>query len=101
MNLENVLLKKMNSGVFDGQVGDSVSTSGGSTVWTEIRNGIPATYKQGPTRKFFNGKENETLSGKLTKSNEWSSDEDKLSFLRKFGWLLHDEDAKAYSRQYK
>lgn len=101
MDLEKKLLQKLNSGFFDGLVGNSTSTPGGSTVWTEIKNGVPATYKQGPDRKFFNGKENETLHGKLTKKNEWTYDEDKIFFLQKFGWLLPDEEAKEYSKAYK
>ena len=46
--------------------------------------------KQGPTRKFFNGKENEKIPGILHTLQEWSTDEQKLEFLRKFGWLMKD-----------
>jgi hypothetical protein len=32
---------------------------------------------------------------------EWTTDEQKLEFLKKFGWLMKDETAKAYSAKFK
>ena len=58
-NEERNLLKRMTSGALDGYVGDDLTTSGGSTVWKVIKNGVPAMFKQGPSSRFFNGKENE------------------------------------------
>lgn len=58
-NEEKSLLEKLANGIFDGQVGDDLYTSGESRVWTEIKNGIPTRYKQGPNTTFFNGSENE------------------------------------------
>lgn len=98
---EKNLLAKMLSGIFDGLVGDIFTTSGGSTVWTEIKDGKPTRYKKGPGGKFFNGKENERYEGVLHIQEEWSTDEEKLGFLRKFGWLLKDDEAQAYSAKYK
>lgn len=47
----------------DGQVGDELTTYGGSTVWFEIEDGVPRQYKEGPSSKFFNYEENETVPG--------------------------------------
>ncbi len=52
---EKSLLDKLLSGALDGIVGNDLTTSGRSTVWTVIKNGIPTRYKQGPGGKFFNG----------------------------------------------
>lgn len=52
-NEERKLLKKMASGALDGFVGDDLTTSGGSTVWKGIKNGVPAMFKQGPSEGFL------------------------------------------------
>ncbi|MCQ9209415.1 hypothetical protein [Granulicatella seriolae] len=98
---EKSLLAKLASGALDGMVGDDLTTSGGSSVWTSIKNGIPTRYKQGPGGKFFNGKENERYEGKLHTLEEWSTDDEKLAFLKKFGWLTKDDDVKKYSAKFK
>lgn len=98
---EKNLLKKLASGVLDGFVGNDLTTSGGSTIWKTIKNGVPVMFKQGPTKRFFNGKENERIEGVLHTLQEWTTDEDKLEFLRKFGWLMNDPDVKAYSAKFK
>ena len=98
---EKNLLKKLMDGVLDGRVGRDLSTSGGSTIFTSIVAGEPVRYKEGPGKKFFNGKENERIPGKRHILKEWSSDDEKLSFLQKFGWLLKDEDAQKYSAKFK
>lgn len=98
---EKELLKKLASGALDGFVGDDLTTSGGSTVWKVIKNGIPAMFKQGPGGRFFNGKENERFDGVLHTLQEWITDEQKLEFLRKFGFLMKDEAARIYSAKFK
>lgn len=98
---EQHLLQKMDSGALDGIVGNSTETSGGSTVWTEIKDGNPVVFKRGPVGKFFNGKENERYEGALTIKQKWTTDEEKIAFLRKFGWLIKDDEVKAYSAKYK
>ena len=62
-NEEKKLLQKLASGELDGFVGNDVATSGGSTVWKAIKNGLPAMFKQGPEGMFFNGQENERYEG--------------------------------------
>ena len=100
-NEEKSLLQKLASGVLDGIVGDSTETSGGSTVWTAIKDGTPTVFKKGPGGKFFNGKENERYEGVLHTKQKWITDEEKIAFLRKFGWLIRDNEVKAYSAKYK
>lgn len=98
---EKILLKKLASGALDGVVGDFLTTNGGSDVWSEIKKGIPYQFKKGPGGKFFNGKENEHYEGVLHILQKWVTDEQKIEFLRKFGWLMHDEAVKEYSHKYK
>lgn len=100
-NEEKSLLEKLASGALDGFVGDELVTSGKSTVWKVIKNGVPAMFKQGPSKRFFNGKENERIDGVLHTLQEWVTDEEKLEFLRKFGWLMKDAAVKAYSAKFK
>lgn len=98
---EKSLLDKLLSGALDGIVGNDLTTSGRSTVWTVIKNGIPTRYKQGPGGKFFNGKENERYEGVLHTLEEWITDDQKLAFLQKFGWLIKDYDVRTYSAKFK
>lgn len=98
---EKELLRKMRDGLLDGYVGDHLTTCGGSMVWTVIKDGIPMRMKQGPGGKFFNGKENERVRGVLHVLQKWCTDEEKIGFLRKFGFLMKDGDVKAYSSLFK
>ena len=98
---EKNLLQKLASGALDGIVGDDLTTKGGSTIWTAIKDGLPAMVKQGPGGKSFNGKENERYEGVLQTLQKWVTDDEKLQFLQKFGWLLKDSDVKAYSTKFK
>ena len=100
-NEEKSLLKKLVSGVLDGPVGGDLTTNRGSIIWTAIKNGVPAMFKQGPDRKYFDGKENVHVSGVLHTLQTWKTDEEKLGFLQKFGWLMSDEAVKAYSTKFK
>ena len=100
-NEEKKLLHRLNKGMSDGFVGESRHTSGGSSIWMIIKNGIPKRLKQGPSRKLFNGKENESVEGVLHILKEWVTDEDKLQFLREFGWLTKDANVLAYSAKFK
>ena len=97
---EKGLLKKLASGALDGMVGDEWF-SGKSAVWKTIKDGVPKELKQGPTTRFFNGKENERIPGVLQTLREWITDEEKLKFLQNFGWLMRDADVRAYSAKFK
>ncbi len=98
---EKNLLSKLAKGVLDGFVGDEYITQGGSSIWMAIKNGVPTKFKQGPSKRFFNGKENEVIQGVLHILQKWSSDKEKLQFLQKFGWLMKDPDVLAYSAKFK
>lgn len=98
---EKGLLEKLASGLLDGRVGDSFSVGAGSTTWKEIKNGEPASYKKGPGGRLFNGKENERYEGVTRTVKKYKTDDEKLGFLQKFGWLMDDEDVKEYSKKYK
>lgn len=98
---EKGLLEKLATGALDGFVGDDLITSGKSTIWKAIKNGVPTMFKQGPGKRVFNGKENERIEGALHVLQEWFTDDEKLEFLRKFGWLMKDTAVKAYSAKFK
>lgn len=100
-NEEKNLLTRLKAGEFDGLVGDDLWTPGGSRVWTAIKDGIPARYKEGPGQRFFNGKENEHIPGVRHVLQEWVTDDDKIGFLRKLGFLINDSAVKDYSAKYK
>ena len=101
-NEEKSLLAKLASGVLDGMVGDERVYHGYKNVYCGkyIKDGEPISYRQGESSRFFNGKENERIPGKREEEH-FDTDEKKLGFLQKFGWLIDDEDAKAYSARYK
>ena len=65
-----------------------------------MRNGIPVSYRQGQSERFFDGKENERIPGKRVEEI-YDSDDKKLTFLQKYGWLMDDDDVKDYSAKYK
>ena len=98
---ENALLQKLSAGELDGLVGNVIFTTGNSSVWTEIRDGNPVRYKQGPGGKFFDGKENVRYEGVKHTLEEWKTDEEKLAFLQKYGWLIENNEAKDYSSKFK
>lgn len=99
-NEEEKLLEKMASGLLNGIVGDSWNV-GKSLAWRIIEDGIPREYKQGPGGRFFDGKENERYPGVKHLINEWTTDEQKLLFLQKYGWLMNDSEVCAYSAKFK
>lgn len=101
-NQEKHLLELLKTGVLDGLVGDFYSPpSSKSLFWMKIENGIPRRYKEGPGGKFFNGKENERYEGKTQILEEWKTDEEKLFFLKKFGWLMNNKEVEDYSAMFK
>lgn len=99
---ENNLLQKLASGTLDGMVGDEREYRGYRSVYCGkyIKNGEPVSYRQGEGSRFFNGKENEWIPGKREEEH-FGTDDRKLEFLQRYGWLMDDEDVKAYSARYK
>lgn len=98
---EKSLLQRLATGVFDGMVGNDCYTNGGSRVWTAIKDGTITQFKQGPGSKYFDGKENVRVEGVLHVLRRWRTDEEKIEFFRRFGFLLKDTAAKAYSAKFK
>ena len=100
---EQMLLEKLASGELDGLVGNDWTTGSGRrevTYWKRIRDGVPMVCRQGPDGSNFDGDENVRVPGKYTEEL-WDTDEQKLHFLQKYGWLMDDEDVRAYSAKYK
>ena len=99
---EKNLLEKLASGVLDGTVGRELVCGDYKKVYVGkyIKNGEPVSYREGEVSKFFNGKENEYISGKR-EEEYFDTEEKKLEFMQKFGWLIDDEDAKKYSAKFK
>jgi len=63
-------------------------------------NGEPVSYREGETSRFFNGKENERIPGKREEEH-YDTDEKKLGFLQKYGFLMEADEVKAYSAKFK
>ncbi len=99
---ENLLLSKLASGALDGLVGDERVYRGYKNVYCGkyIKEGEPVSYRQSEPERFFNGKENEVILGRREEEH-FNTDEKKLDFLQRYGWLTKDEDVKAYSAKFK
>lgn len=99
---EKHLLKKLGSGALDGFVGDERVYRGYKKVYCGkyIKNGEPVSYRQGEDSRFFNGRENEHIPGKREEEH-FDTEDHKLEFLQKYGWLIDDEEVKAYSAKFK
>lgn len=99
---EKSLLAKLASGILDGIVGDEREYRGYRSVYCGkyIKNGMPVPYRQGESTRFFNGKENEQVLGKREEVH-YDTDDLKLEFLQRYGWLTDDDDVRAYSAKFK
>ena len=99
---EQHLLDKLASGLLDGMVGDEREYRGYKSVFCGkyIKDGIPVSYRQGESERFFNGKENERIPGKR-EEERFETDDEKLFFLQKYGWLIDDDEVRAYSAKFK
>ena len=99
---EKRLLAKLASGALDGIVGDIREYRGYKSFicGKYIKDGEPVSYKQGQSSRVYNGEENERKPGNREEEH-YDTDERKLDFLQRYGWLISDDDAKAYSAKYK
>ena len=99
---EKNLIAKLASGVLDGMVGDEREYRGYKSVFCGkyIKDGEPVSYRQGESTRFFNGKENERIPGKREEEH-YATDDRKLEFLQRYGWLTDDEEARTYSAKFK
>ena len=101
-NEETRLLTKLESGILDGMVGDEKVYHGYKYVYCGkyIKNGEPVSYREGEATRFFNGKENERIPGKRNEER-YDTDDRKLEFLQRYGWLIDDPEVRAYSAKFK
>lgn len=86
-SLEKSLLTKLKKGVLDGSVGVLMVYKGFSNVvcGKVIEAGVPIAFRK----------------GKKTIETRFNTDEEKLDFLKRYGWLMDDEEAKTYSNLFK
>ena len=100
MGLKDIV-KRLNNVEFDG--GFSDRESNGTMTSLYIKDGTPYRRYEGKSSRFFNGKENERIQGKV-ELTEYSSDEQKEEFIQRFGFIGdlfgYDEDARAESGKY-
>lgn len=101
-NEELKLLEKLASGALDGGVGDERVYGSYKRVYCGkyIKDGEPVSYRHGESTRFFNGKENERIPGSR-EEDHFDTDDRKLEFLQKYGWLMRDDEVKAYSAKFK
>ncbi|MDD7772394.1 MAG: hypothetical protein PT958_06520 [Firmicutes bacterium] len=99
---ERILLEKLASGALDGPVGQEKVYPGYKNVYCGkyIKDGEPISYREGESSRFFNGRENERIPGKR-EEDHYNTDDRKLEFLQRYGWLMDDEDVRAYSAKFK
>lgn len=100
--LEKVVLEKLGKGMLDGVVGKDYHTGGYAIVTFRkiIKDGIPQIIRFGADSKYFDNRETVKIAGKQTVQLIEDVAE-KLKFLQKYGWLINDPDAKAYSALFK
>ena len=100
--IEKLLLEKLEKGELDGQVGNTFVTGFHKKVYLDklIIKGIPTFRRTGESSKFFDGKENVRIPGKVV-DTVCNTVSEKLNFLQKYGWLMKDPDVVKYSAQFK
>jgi len=101
-NEEQLLLAKLASGELDGLVGEETPCAEykGTYHGQFIKDGEPVYYIQNEWPRFSNGKENMQIPSKRSEEC-FTTDEEKLNFLQKYGWLMGDEDVRKYSAKFK
>ena len=101
-NEEKGLLIKLSSRALDGVVGNEKVYPGYKNVYCGkyIKDGVPVSYRESDGSRFFNNRENEWIPGKR-EEEYYDTDERKLEFLQRYGWLIDDEEVKSYSAKFK
>lgn len=94
---EKRLLYKLANGKFNGQVGTEVVLHKKICYGTRIEDGNPVLYQRAESMICLNDIEikDTSCSGR---SKTFETDEDKLRFLQRYGWLIEDDDVKEFSR---
>ena len=96
------LLEKLASGALDGAVGDEREYRSYRRVLCGMRItcGVPIAYRLWkPADSVYDQVRSDTQDSREEK--HYDSDERKLEFLQRFGWLMEDDEVKAYSAKYK
>jgi hypothetical protein len=95
---ERFLLEKLAKGLLDGTVGDEREYRVYRSIYCgkQIRNGVPVSYRQDKPSGT-------TADGEPVEREEeiFDTEERKLEFLQRYGWLMKDKDVRAYSEKYK
>lgn len=101
-NEEKRLLSKLASGNLDGMVGEERVYREYRRIFCGkyIKDGVPVLYRQGESETVFNGKEYEYIPGKREEKH-FCTDQQKLAFLQRYGWLTNDKEVLDYSAKYK
>ena len=100
-NEEKNLLAKLASGALDGVVGEETPCAEykGTYCGKYIQDGEPVEYWQvKPSRPIDKG------IGRFDckrSQKVYNTDEYKLEFLREYGWLMKDNDARQYSAKFR
>lgn len=99
-DIEVHLLKRLADGELDGAVGLPCDNGWGSMVWYWIEGGVIKRYKQGPTKRFFNGDDNEKIIPDWKPDRILKDENEQLEFLRRSGRHMKDPEVIAYSDKY-
>lgn len=95
------LLRRLGEGEFDG--GWSERSTNGTQTTLYIENGVPKRRYEGKSTRFFNGRENEWIQGKVEET-EYRTPSQKKEFIKRYGFIGElfgfDEDAKKVSGEY-
>lgn len=77
------ILKALADGQYDGARSDSEMNG----VWSGyyVDNGTPVKYREGPSTRFFDGKENSRTPGNRTEER-FETEEEKTTFFQKYGF---------------
>lgn len=99
-DFEKHLLERLTKGELDGPVGTPCTNQYGSSIWYGIEDGTIKKFKQGPTKRVFDGKETEKIIPDWKVDQKLKSEDEQLNFLRRSGRYMKDPEVQAYSDQY-
>lgn len=101
-NLESNLLEKLNKGLLDGVIGSDYKSRSERCISYRnvIEDGIPKSIKLKTDVAFFDSVDNVLVSS-VESVISFETDDEKLTFIQKYGWLMDDPDAQFYSSFFK
>lgn len=95
------LLKNLAAGMYDGERTDTEMNGVASGFYVD--KGTPVKYREGPSTKFFDGRENTRTPGRRTEKR-YETDEEKTTFLQKYGFIKemfgHHPEVTDFSKQH-